>query len=196
MWNKRRQEKITTCGAAPIAEGTSTSLAARPLEIGKDATLMSNIFVAEAKPDSPIGGATIGRTVKFVGQIYSKEDLFIDGNLEGTIEAIAQKLTIGPNGAVKASVKAHNVVVLGTLEGDVEAADQIEISRDAKVVGDIRTARIHIEDGAYFKGSIDIVKPESIRTPANFQAVVLAPAPNQADIAVGKQTDGGKVGIN
>ena len=147
---------------------------------------MSNILVAEAKPESPVGGATIGRTVKFVGQIYSKEDLFVDGNLEGTVEAIAQKLTIGPNGVVHASVKAQNVVVLGMLEGNVEAADRIEIGMDAKVVGDIRTARIHIEDGAYFKGSIDIVKPESLKTPENHQPVVLTTAPNQAAIPVGK----------
>ena len=84
------------------------------------------------------------------------------------------------------SVKAHNVVVLGMLEGNVEAADRIEIRRDAKVVGDIRTARIHIEDGAYFKGSIDIVKLEPLKTADNSQAVVLTTAPNQAGIAVGK----------
>ena len=76
--------------------------------------------------------------------------------------------------------------MLGTLEGDVEVADQIEINRDAKVVGDIRTARIRIEDGAYFKGSIDIVKPEPLKTADNSQAVVLTTAPNHAGIAVGK----------
>ena len=148
---------------------------------------MSNILAAEAKPDSLLGGATIGKTVKVVGQIYSKEDLFVDGNLEGTVEAIAQKLTIGPNGAVHASVKAQNVVVLGMLEGNVQAADRIEIGRDAKVVGDIRTARIHIEDGAYFKGSIDIVKVEPVKTADNSRTVVLTTAPNPAGIAVGKQ---------
>ena len=115
MWNKRLQEETTKCGAAPVEEGTSTALATRPLENGKDATLMSNILMAEARPDSPVGAATIGKTVKFVGQIYSKEDLFVDGNLEGTVEAVAHKLTIGPNGAVHASVKAHDVIVLGTL---------------------------------------------------------------------------------
>jgi cytoskeletal protein CcmA (bactofilin family) len=141
---------------------------------------MSNILAAEAKPDSLLGGATIGKTVKVVGQIYSKEDLFVDGNLEGTVEAIAQKLTIGPNGSVHASVKAHNVLVLGMMEGNVEAADQIEIGRDAKVVGDIRTARIHIEDGAYFKGSIDIVKLEPLKTADSSQAVASTTAPNPA----------------
>jgi cytoskeletal protein CcmA (bactofilin family) len=147
---------------------------------------MSNILIAESKPDMLIGGASIGKTVKVVGQIYSKEDLFVDGELEGTVEAIAQKLTIGVNGAVHGSVKAHNVVVLGKLEGNVEAADRIEIGKDAKVVGDIRIARIHIEDGAYFKGSIDIVKPEPLKTTDNSQAVVLTTLPNQAGIAVGK----------
>jgi cytoskeletal protein CcmA (bactofilin family) len=142
--------------------------------------------MAEAKPDSPVGGATIGKTVKFIGQIYSKEDLFVEGDLEGTVEAIAHKLTIGANGTVRASIKAHDVVVLGTLEGNVEVVDRIEIGRNAKVVGDIRTARIHIEDGAYFKGSIDIVLLEPLKTQANSQAVVLATAPNQAGIAVGK----------
>jgi len=192
MWNKRLQEETTKCGAAPIEEGTLAPLVTRPLENGKDATLVSNILTAEATPDSRVGAATIGKTVKLVGHIYNKEDLFVDGDLEGTVEAIAHKLTIGPNGAVHASVKAHDVVVLGTLEGNVEVADRIEIGRDAKVVGDIRTARIHVEDGAFFKGSIDIVKPEPLRTPANSHAVVLAAAPNQAGIAVGKQTDGDK----
>src|SRR6516225_6735320 len=180
MWNKRQQEETTTCSVAPIPESTSTPLSTRPLENGKDAMLMSNILVAETKLDSPVGGATIGKSVKFVGQIYSKEDLFVDGNLEGTVEAIAQKLTIGPNGAVHASVKAQNVVVLGMLEGNVQAADRIEIGRDAKVVGDIRTARIHIEDGAYFKGSIDIVKVEPVKTADNSRTVVLTTAPNPA----------------
>ena len=195
MWNKSRQEETTKCGVAPISEDTSAPLATRPLENGKDATLMSSI-IAEAKLDSLVGTATIGKTIKFVGQIYSKEDLLVDGDLEGTVEAIGQKITIGPNGTVHASVKAREVVVLGTLQGTMEVADRIEIGGNAKVMGDIRMARIHIEDGAYFKGSIDIIKPESLRTPANFQAVALAPAPNEADIAVGKQTDGGKVGIN
>ena len=160
---------------------------------GKDATLVSNILIAEAKPDSLVGAASIGKSVKFIGEIHSQEDLFVDGDLEGTVEAIAHKITIGPNGTVHGTVKAREVEVLGTLQGNVEAADRIEIRRNAKIVCDIRTARIHIEDGAYFKGSIDIVKPEPIRTPANSQAVVVPTSPNQAGIAVVKQTDGGLI---
>ena len=78
-----------------------------------------------------IGSATIGKAVKVVGQIYSKEDLFVDGDLEGTVEALEHKLTIGPNGTVHADVKAREVVVLGSLQGDVEATDKIEIRKDS-----------------------------------------------------------------
>jgi cytoskeletal protein CcmA (bactofilin family) len=69
-------------------------------------------------------------------------------------------LTVGPNGKLQAGVKAREVVVLGTIHGNVEASDKIDIRKDAKLVGDIKTARIVIEDGAYFKGSIDIARPE------------------------------------
>jgi cytoskeletal protein CcmA (bactofilin family) len=86
--------------------------------------------------------------------------------VEGTVEALEHKLTIGPNGTVRATVKAREVVALGTVQGNVEAAEKIEIRKDAKLTGDIRTARIIIEDGAYFKGSIDIVKPEPAAKPA------------------------------
>ena len=123
------------------------------------------------------GSATIGKAVKVVGQIYSKEDLIVDGELEGTVEALEHKLTIGPNGTVHADVKAREIAVLGTLQGDVEATDKIEIRKDAKLVGNIKTARILIEDGAYFKGGIDIVKAEPTAAPKDPES---APAPPSA----------------
>jgi len=114
---------------------------------------------ARMKPENH-ESATIGKAVKVIGQIYTKEDLFVDGDLEGTVEALEHKLTIGPNGKVHADVKAREVVVLGSLLGDVEATDKIEIWKDARLVGNIKTARILIEDGVYFKGGIEVVKRE------------------------------------
>jgi cytoskeletal protein CcmA (bactofilin family) len=132
----------------------------------------------EPAENSRGGSATIGKAVKIVGQIFSKEDLFVDGDLEGTVEALEHKLTIGPNGTVHATVKAREVVALGAIQGNVEAHDKIEIRKDARLVGDIKTARIIIEDGAYFKGSIDIVKPEPAKpaAPARPQAAAAQPA--------------------
>ena len=122
---------------------------------------MSSIPQARFEPESRGGSATVGKAVKIVGQIFTKEDLYVDGEVEGTVEAMEHKLTIGPNGMVKATVRAREVVVLGSIAGNVEAADKLEIRKDAKLVGDIKTARIEIEDGAYFKGNIDIVRTEA-----------------------------------
>jgi cytoskeletal protein CcmA (bactofilin family) len=131
------------------------------------------------EPQGSAATATIGKAVKVVGQIYSKEDLYVDGEVEGTVEALEHKLTVGPSGVVRAGIKAREVVALGTIQGNVEAHEKIEIRKDAKLVGDIRTARIIIEDGAYFKGSIDIVKPEPAKAAAKLpQSAGTAPAPN------------------
>ena len=146
---------------------------------------MSSMPPARFEPETRGGAATIGKAVKVVGQIFSREDLYVDGEVEGTLEALEHKLTIGPNGTLRAQVKAREVVALGTIHGNVEATDKIEIRKDARLTGDIRTARIIIEDGAYFKGSIDIVKPEPAKVnpktqPATPAAPSTPPAPQAA----------------
>jgi cytoskeletal protein CcmA (bactofilin family) len=118
-------------------------------------------FQAPVSGDTSEASATLGDTVKIVGQIYSKEDLYVSGELEGTLEVADHKLTIGPNGTVRAGVKAREIVVLGTIQGTVEATEKIEIRKEGRLVGDIRTPRIIIEDGAYFKGGIEIVRTHS-----------------------------------
>ena len=130
---------------------------------------MSSMPAGRFEPDTRGGSATIGKAVKINGQIHSKEDLFVDGDVEGVLEAPDHKLTIGPNGIVHAAIKAKEVVALGTIQGNVEATERIEIRKEAKLIGDIRTARIIIEDGAYFKGSIDIVKTEQPKQAAKPQ---------------------------
>ena len=187
MWNKRRDEEPPK-PFNPPAGGLSSPItqappapSPSPVEVKKEAIPVSSMPMRGMEPESRGGSATIGKAVKVVGQIYSKEDLFVDGDLEGTVEALEHKLTIGPNGTVHAGVKAREVVALGTIQGNVEATDKIEIRKDAKLVGDIKTARIIIEDGAYFKGSIDIVKPEPAKTAARPQQTApVATAPHAA----------------
>ena len=111
--------------------------------------------------DSPArtGPATIGKSVVVKGEISSSEDLFVDGEVRGAIELRDHSLTVGPNGKVEANVTAREIVVQGSLNGNVHASDKIEIRKTGSLLGDLTTARIIIEDGAYFKGSIDILKP-------------------------------------
>jgi cytoskeletal protein CcmA (bactofilin family) len=119
------------------------------------------------------------------GQIFSREDLTIDGEIDGSVELQEHRLTVGPNGKVQAGVKAREVVVLGTIQGNVEATDKIDIRKDARLVGDIKTVRIVIEDGAFFKGSIDIVRPEAkAAAAASPRPAVSSPAPAPATASV------------
>ena len=151
---------------------------------------MSSMPPARFEPENRGGAATIGKAVRVSGNIYSREDLYVDGDLEGTVEALEHKVTIGPNGTVKATLKAREVVVLGAIHGNVEATDKIEIRKDAKLTGDIRTARIIIEDGAYFKGAIDIVKPEPPKNkPVPQAAPAQATAPAAATTAAAGPAD-------
>lgn len=116
-----------------------------------------------AETEVPRGVASIGKSVVIKGQIFSREDLYLDGEIEGTVEVPENRLTIGPHGKLHAGIKAREVVVLGTVNGNVEASERIDIRKESKLVGDIKTGRIMIEDGAYFKGTIDIVKPEAAK---------------------------------
>lgn len=153
MWNRKRDDDYKPAqpaSAAPeiVKKESTTPMASTPIR------------TFDPPPVSGTGSATIGKAVMIKGQIFSREDLIIDGEVDGTVEVAEHKLTVGPNGKVQAGVKAREVVVLGSIHGNVEATDKIDIRKDAKLVGDIKTARIVIEDGAYFKGSIDIVKGE------------------------------------
>lgn len=101
----------------------------------------------------------VGKTMVLKGEISSDEEMYLDGEIEGALE-VRHRLTIGPNGKVKANLKANELVVWGSVHGNVEAAGRIAIMTGASIIGDVKTAGIVIEDGAYFKGGIDILHPE------------------------------------
>jgi len=137
------------------------------------------------EPDSR-NSATVGKSVKIVGQIFTKEDLYVDGDVEGTIESLENKVTVGPNGRVQASIRAREVIILGQVQGNVETSDKVDIRKDAKLVGDITTSRISIEDGALFKGSIDIKKAEpKVAAPAPTPPAAARPAEQPYTAAAG-----------
>ena len=107
---------------------------------------------------APLSGdlAQIGKSVVVKGELSGSEDLYVDGQVEGSIALKGNSLTVGPNGQVKANVEAKGVIVQGKLEGNVVASDRVELRKSAVMNGDITTQRISIEEGAYLKGKIDI----------------------------------------
>jgi len=107
--------------------------------------------------------ATIGRSIVLKGELSANEDLVIDGQFDGNVNLQDHCLTVGPNGKVNAEVQARQVVVYGTVSGNVNAREKIEVRRTGHVTGDLKSGSVSIEEGAYFKGSIDILreaKPE------------------------------------
>ena len=102
--------------------------------------------------------AHIGKSVIIKGELSGSEDLYVDGVVDGTIELQGNSLVIGPNGQGRANVHAKGVVVQGRLEGNIRASERAELRKSAVAVGDIFTQRISIEEGAYFKGKVDIQK--------------------------------------
>ncbi|MFZ0807732.1 MAG: polymer-forming cytoskeletal protein [Candidatus Sulfotelmatobacter sp.] len=107
---------------------------------------------------APLTGdlAQIGKSVVIKGDLLGSEDLYVDGQVEGSIALKNNSLTVGPNGQVKASVEAKGIIIQGKLEGNVQASDRVDLRKTAVVTGDITTQRISIEEGAYLKGKIDI----------------------------------------
>jgi cytoskeletal protein CcmA (bactofilin family) len=106
--------------------------------------------------------AVIGRSMRIKGEIHSEEDLVIDGEVEGTLE-LRGRLTLGSTGKVTANVRATEVVIAGALRGNVDASEKVILRAGAHIVGDVKTASIVIEDGAFFKGGIDIALPEKAK---------------------------------
>lgn len=108
--------------------------------------------------------AHIGKSVCIKGELSGSEDIYIDGQLEGSVQLGEGSLTVGASGRLHANIVAKNVIVGGTLDGNIQAAERTEIRRTAVVNGDVQTRRIAIEEGAYFKGRLEILsesKPQA-----------------------------------
>ena len=109
--------------------------------------------------------ANIGKGLYIKGEISGTESLFVDGKIEGSINLPGNRVTVGRNGQVAANITAREVVILGKIRGNVSATDRVDIRAEGALNGDVAAARISIEDGAFFKGGIDIKKPDAATKP-------------------------------
>jgi cytoskeletal protein CcmA (bactofilin family) len=119
--------------------------------------------------------ATIGKSLVVKGEVSGSESLYIDGKVEGSINLPGNRVTVGRNGQVAANVMAREIVVLGKVRGNCQATDRVDIRSEGSLTGDVIAARISIEDGAFFKGGIDIRKPGA--EPKNGTPAPAEPAP-------------------
>ncbi len=105
--------------------------------------------------------ATIGKSLVIKGEVSGSESLYIDGRVEGSINLSGNRVTVGRNGVVNANIQAREIVVIGKVKGNLQASDRVDIRNEGSLTGDVVAQRISIEDGAFFKGGIDIQKPGS-----------------------------------
>ena len=151
MWKRKEDEYTPT----PEFSSTGAPMAAAPAPPAPRAA-----EPVRSEPLRSVEVATIGKSVVVKGELSGSEDLVIDGEVEGSITLRGQTLTVGPNGRVRANIEARNVILHGRLDGDILASDRVDLRKSASLTGNISTARISIEDGAFFKGGIDIQKSE------------------------------------
>jgi cytoskeletal protein CcmA (bactofilin family) len=144
MWNKDQQSSPSSQpGSQPNSQPSATPMG--------------------AAGGSPSAGVTVvGETLRIQGTLTSGEEIMVNGEFSGQLE-LNHRLTIGAKGKVEAGVKAKEVIIAGSIKGNVDAAERITLRSGANLVGDVKTAGIVIEDGAYFKGGIDITRPATPR---------------------------------
>ena len=126
--------------------------------------------------------AHIGKSVIIKGELSGSEDLYVDGQVEGSIELSGNRLIIGPHGQVRANVNAKGIIVQGKMDGNIRTTERAELTKSAIVTGDIATQRVAIEEGAYFKGKVDIQR-EGAKAEGSKTDTVKTDAPKAASSA-------------
>ncbi len=156
MWKPTNQPTTGTPNAAPEPSRpapmpTPTSAASAPEPMPVSAPRNASLNNQEQ--------ATIGKSLVIKGEVTGSESLYIDGRVEGSINLSGNRVTVGRNGVVAANINAREIVVIGKVRGNLVASDRVDIRNEGSLTGDVVAQRISIEDGAFFKGGIDIRKP-------------------------------------
>jgi len=126
--------------------------------------------------------AHIGKSVVVKGELSGSEDLYLDGEVEGSIELRNNSLTVGPHGRIRANIQAREVIVFGKVDGNIKGTERVELKKSAILVGDILTQRVVIEDGAFFKGAIDIQREQPKQEARREQPVAMAAAAGASNV--------------
>jgi cytoskeletal protein CcmA (bactofilin family) len=173
MWYRSKRDEdaqAKQAGATPEAEI-------------KEAIPMATHPTRTAEFGSVRSGALIGKSLEITGKIRGAEDLVIDGKLEGDVELPEHRLTVGPSGVLHGKIRAREIVVYGSVQGNLEASERVEIKKHAKVIGDLKAQRPVIEDEAYFKGNVETIRAETPKpAPAQPQATAAAAAAQAAPV--------------
>ncbi len=134
----------------------------------------------QSQPPSAKGQALIGSSIKIEGSLSGGEDLFVEGKIDGKIELDQHNVTIGTNGRIKADIHGRSIVIMGDVKGNLYGSEQIILRKSSKVRGNLFAARVSLEDGSDFKGSIDMTsKPAEEAKPLKKDTAAVKPPLHQ-----------------
>ncbi len=167
MWKPNQPANASpTPSNEPVRPAVPSTPAYEPAPVARPGTPAS-------ATQAPNDQATIGKSLVVKGEVTGSESLYIDGKVEGAINLPGNRVTVGRNGQVSANISAREVVVLGKVKGNINASDRVDIRSEGALTGDVIAQRISIEDGAFFKGGIDIRKPGQEKPAAEIKSANL-----------------------
>lgn len=172
MWNRSKREE-------------EPHLKQAPPESAREAIPTSTYPTRRVDEATTRAAAVIGKTIQVKGTVTGKEDLLVDGRLEGDVDLPENRLTVGPGGQIEGKIRAREIVIYGVVQGNLEASERVEIRKNAKVIGDMRASRPVIEDEAYFKGNVETIRvdppkpPKPAAPPAPASQAPEAPPPKE-----------------
>ena len=177
MWGRKDQEQMG--GSAPDAAPGPTPSPAQPRPAAPNPAMAKQPPTRVTDQPRVTASSQIGKTVRYKGDIFCEEDLFVDGIIEGKVEIPNHMLVIGAKSQVNAKIHARSLVIHGVLKGEVKAEERIEIKKTGSFEGNLVTDRLVIEDGGVFRGHSE-TRPPKAAAPAPAPAKAPAPAPPKA----------------
>jgi cytoskeletal protein CcmA (bactofilin family) len=145
----------------------------------------SNSNAAASAPVSSRATACISQGIRIKGEVTGKEDLFIDGSIEGKLDMSGGSVTIGPNGKVIADIQAREIIVRGSVQGKLSGRDRVQLWNTGSVTGEVQTDRLSIEDGAVFRGKVEAGKPQGKSSEASSSAAAGGGSSKAGSVAAG-----------
>jgi len=177
MWRKSEEVKPSSAGpeSAPAAVPPVPNNPKGPTQPGRSSSpviMTPGPAPVAAGPGS--GASTIASGLTIQGDISGDSDLYIDGQARGKIRLLRSRVSIGPNGKVQADIEARDIVVEGTLQGNLKASESVRLGPASRVQGSLVTPRVAIEDGARVRGKVEMLRPGETRREANGEHAALS----------------------
>ena len=161
MWRKDEVKPQSAPQPQPAAPANTSFPQCSSTASAPVSTPAQNIPAPAPLPVSPRAAACISQGIRIKGELTGKEDLFVDGTVEGKLDFGNASVTVGPNGKVKADISAREVIVRGQVDGKIEGTEKVQLWNSGRVTGEVRTERLAIEDGALLRGKVEAGKAQS-----------------------------------